>query len=54
MNEWKANISEQTLKFNQVKKRNCGNRFLIINALLEIFLSRICLILKLKWIFKDE
>ena len=50
MNEWKANISEQTLKFNQVPKSNeiDGNRFLIINVQLEIFLSGNCLFLRLK------
>jgi hypothetical protein len=44
MNEWKANISEQTLKFSQVKVTKLrGNRFFIINVPLEIFLSGNCL-----------
>jgi hypothetical protein len=48
MNEWRANISEQTLKFNQVKERNCGQSFLIINVLLEMFFKRKLFILKIK------
>jgi branched-subunit amino acid transport protein AzlD len=44
MNEWKANISKQTLRFNQVTKLRAilGHLFLKINVLLEIFLGGNC------------